>query len=298
MRIILVKQVWHHKNLNFIMKCKQIDFVMIDSVNEIDRFNLEDFDAIMSPSEPIHVKKYPDTTFIFGPHFNVYPDDRLEEIKGPNSFFNLLNKWVIHFWERYPICNGLKLIALPFGVDTMTFINTKPISERNKVMIYFKHRDPSDLNFVKDFLQMKRIQEYSIFSYDARYDESDYLQSLQDTKYAIWIDAHESQGFAYQEALSCDVPLLVWNIRYMSQEYGFNYPDIEATTTSYWNDQCGEIFYEKHELENTFQKLICNLEHYKPREFILNHLSISVCEKRWMDFIERINCHKDIFSAS
>jgi len=103
----------------------------------------------------------------------------------------------------------------------------------------------------------------------------------------IWVGAHESQGFALQEALSCDVPLIVWNIRSMNQELGSNLPDIPATTIPYWNEQCGEFFYDKTEWETVFSKFQnnCVLGTYNPRQFILDNLSVDICEKRFMNII-------------
>ena len=56
-------------------------------------------------------------------------------------------------------------------------------------------------------------------SYINKYNETDYINYLKECKYGIWVDAHESQGFALEEALSLDVPLLVWNIKSLNQEY-------------------------------------------------------------------------------
>jgi hypothetical protein len=161
------------------------------------------------------------------------------------------------------------------------------MSERNNVILYFKHRDPLDLTFVENFLKNKNI-EYTFFSYDKRYDETDYLTCLQNTKYCIWVDAHESQGFALQEVVSCDVPLLVWNVSSMNQEYGSNYNDLPATTTSYWETKCGEVFYNYMDLEDTYNKFICNIKNYKPREFILENLSVEVCENKLMEVVNNM----------
>ena len=80
----------------------------------------------------------------------------------------------------------------------------------------------------------------------------------------MWLDAHESQGFALQEALSCNVPLFVWNITSMRQEYGSSYNDIPATTIPYWDERCGEYFYNINELEDKFNLFLSKLETYKP----------------------------------
>ena len=240
---------------------------------------------------PIDVSKYPTTKFIFGPHFHVFPDDRLIPIKGNNSVFIQPSDWVSKFWsdnKKYNVVNDLNIQTLPFGVDTVKFDKYKDISERNKIFIYFKNRDPNDLNFIKNFLNSKNI-ECKIFGYNDRYAEEDYLKYLKESLYGIWVGAHESQGFAFQEALSCDVPLLVWNIKSMNQEYGSNYEDIPAKTNSYWDDRCGEEFFDTLELEPIYNKFINNLANYKPREFILENLSINVCENKLIDIIKKIS---------
>ena len=164
-------------------------------------------------------------------------------------------------------------------------MNTKPRTLREKVMIYFKHRDHIDLNDIEIFFKNKSI-DYTIFSYDKQYNENEYIKFLQDTKYCIWIDAHESQGFALQEALACDVPLLVWNISSMNQEYGSHYSDVPATTVPYWDDRCGELFYNINDFETIYNTFIKKIETYKPRNFILENLSIEVCENK---LIQQIN---------
>lgn len=288
MKVLILVNNLHHKNLNFIMKCKNIKFTIINSVNEINNYNLNEFDAVMSPSEPINVSKYPGVKFIFGPQFSVFPDNRLNIIKSPNSVYNLLSEWVVDVWKQYEICSNLKLICLPFGVDTDKFINKKNISERSEVFIYFKHRNPQDLHIVEQFLKNKHVS-YKIFSYDSRYDENSYLNCLQNAKYGIWVDAHESQGFALQEALSCNVPLLVWGIQSMNQEFRSRYPNYTATTTSYWDNSCGEKFHNEFELEETYNMFINNIENYNPRKFIVDNLSVEMCENKLIETINNMN---------
>ena len=102
------------------------------------------------------------------------------------------------------------------------------------------------------------------------------------------MDAHESQGFALEEALSCNVPLLIWNVTSMNQEHGSSYSDIPATTIPYWDERCGEYFYSENELENTFNKFVSNIETYKPREYIVDNLSFDVCEQKLINVINNI----------
>ena len=287
MKVLFIKSNIHQKNLNFILNCKKIQFHIINHVHEIHNIDITTFDAVISPCDPIDVSTYPNVKFIFGPQFSVFPDEKIHAIKGSKTVFNLLSQWVIDIWKSFPICNDLQLVALPFGVDIDKFTTNKNIQERNKVFVYFKHRHPIELDSIKQFLHNKNM-EYRIFSYDNRYDENDYIQYLQDSKFGIWVDAHESQGFALQEALSCDVPLLVWNVTSMNQEYMSSYSNLKATTTSYWHDKCGETFHTITDLESTYNKFIDNIENYKPREFILEKLSTDACENRFIEFINNM----------
>jgi hypothetical protein len=187
--------------------------------------------------------------------------------------------WVVELWKNIPLCNGIPIKDFSFGVDTQKFINIKPIQERDNVIVYFKHREPNELVLMELFLQSKNIN-YRVFSYDQRYNENDYLSYLQNSKFMVCVDAHESQGFAIEEALSCDVPLFVWNINSMQKEHGSNYPDIPATSIPYWDDCCGEFFYNWDELESKFDTFISKINEYTPRKFILENLSIEKCEEK------------------
>ena len=71
----------------------------------------------------------------------------------------------------------------------------------------------------------------------------------------------------------------------MSQEYGYNYPDIPATVIPYWDERCGEYFYKVEEFETTYNKFITKLENYKPREYILENLSPQKCGERFIKLV-------------
>ena len=143
---------------------------------------------------------------------------------------------------------------------------------------FMKCRKPEELKQVENLLQEKGYS-YRVFYYEYGYDETDFQNYLKDCQFGIWVGRHESQGFAFLETLSCDVPLLIWNVTSMNQEYGSGYADYKATVIPYWDTTCGEVFYESSELNKTFQQFIFNLNFYKPRDYVLNHLSAETCEK-------------------
>jgi hypothetical protein len=277
MRLLLINLWFHQKNLNALYNYNY-DIDTITNIN-LDNIDLSKYDAVYSPSMPIDVKKYPKTKFIFGPHFSVFPSkEQMDLIRHNNVIYTQPGNWVRDDWRNNSNCSGIKIETLPFGVDTVKFNEIKKISDRNEVFIYYKSRIPSELNKLKKFMDANNIS-YKLFSYTRRYSENDYLNCLQNAKFGIWLGRHESQGFALEEALSCNVPLLVWNVTSMNQEYNSSYDDIPATTIPYWDSRCGEYFTNYDELQNTFNNFISKINEYKPRDFILENLSMKICNK-------------------
>ena len=133
-----------------------------------------------------------------------------------------------------------------------------------------------------------RASKFKVFSYYEKYDENEYLNYLKEAKFGLWLGGHESQGFALQEALSTNVPLLVWSVSYMGQEYGSFYGAIPATSIPYWDNRCGEFFYAYNELDAKFNTFIENINNYKPREYVLENLSTEVCQDRFIDLIKSL----------
>jgi len=278
----------HSKNNNALMNYKNINFYIINSITNLNDIDLSQFDIVYSPCEPINVNIYPNTKFIFGPHFSVFPEKhQMDMIRRKNVIYVQPSEWAAKVWKNSPLCNNIEIQSLPFGVDTEKFNSNKSISKREKVFIYFKTRHPQLLDILKSFLNYKNIS-YEIFNYNTKYDENTYIEYLKKAKYGIWLGRHESQGFALEEALSMNVPLLVWNVKSMNEEYGYNYSNISASVIPYWDERCGEYFYNVNELENTFNTFISKLETYKPREYILENLTMKICEQKLIQLVNNI----------
>ena len=275
---ILIIQSYHFKNQEGLEK--MLDYLKYEYSNG-DEKDIENYDIILSPNKPIDTSKYPNKKFIFGPHFSVFPNNKLYEIKNTNNNAVYLqpSEWAAYSWINKGANSLIPIKIFPFPVNTIKF---KPIpkNKRTKVYIYYKRRQPNELLFIQSFLKNKNIK-FEVFDYLNKYPEKKYLKYLQKAKYGIILDAHESQGFAIEEALSCNVPLLVWNVTNMSQEYNSIYDKIPASSIPYWDSRCGEFFYDKNEFETRYNHFVKNLNKYKPREFILENLTM---KKRATEF--------------
>jgi hypothetical protein len=134
-----------------------------------------------------------------------------------------------------------------------------------------------------------------------KYDENeDYLPTLKRCKFGIWIGCHETQGFAFQEALSCNVPLFVYDSVSMKEEcridlplprftYSHVHQNLPATSASYFDEQmCGIVCKTQSDLDskmNIFLQKLKNNE-YNPRQFIVDNLSVACFEQRIEQFLQ------------
>lgn len=253
--------------------------------------NIEDIDdnkwkIIYSPSEPLDFNKYPNKLWLFGPDFSLYnneSDFNKINFKQDNLIYISQSDWTINVLKSLysNLIFNMKIFSFPINMDKF---NDNGIN-KTEILIYYKYRKLDELKFIVNELNNRNIINFRIFSYEHKYDESDFIRHIQISKYGIVISKHETQGFAIEEMLSCNLPLLVWNVKSLNQEVGFNYQDFPATSIPNWDDKCGEVFYDSNEFEMKFKLFTDNLEKYKPREFIKDNLSTEKCAEKLVKLI-------------
>lgn len=265
MRVVVVG-TYHRKNLWGLHK-------MIEYLG----WTISDFNAseiVFSGSTYYDTRKYPDKVFVFGPHFSVFPNHVTDQFNG--GVYIQPSQQVVRLWTCEFNYSKIPVKEFPFPVDIEKF---SPVSKpKTDVFIYFKRRAPKELDQVKTFLNSKGII-YRVFVYGS-YSEEEYMSFLNGCKYGIWIGSHESQGFALEEALSMNIPLLVWDVTTMKQEHGgyIGHPkELKMSTVPFWSDDCGECFETFDQLSIVFDTFIGRLGRYTPRMFIEEKLTVPVC---------------------
>ena len=274
---------YHHKNEFFLR------YYINNYHNSVD--NIRNADIILSASKFLFkTETFPDKKFIFGPHFGKNKINEMRKINNMNNNNIYIQPSMpsVKLWTDELKYTTTPVKAIPFGVDTDKFKPDTDIVNKNEVMLYYKNRNPGELNFIEKILNERKIN-YKLFSYTRRYNEDDYMNHLKKSKYGIWLGSHESQGFALEEALSCNVPLLVWNVTLRKQEWSMRevYKNIKSnvTTIPYWDKRCGEFFYNQNEFESKFDEFLSKLDTYQPRQFILENLSLEKCAEKWNKLI-------------
>ena len=196
--------------------------------------------------------------------------------------FNCLSPWNKSLIERDGKNERVQYECIPFPVNTEKF---KPaLQKKQRFFVYFKNRHTNDLNVLLSIISQNIIfnNEHRIFIY-GHYNEEDYLNYISEAEFGIWVGCHESQGFALEEALSCDCPLFVYDIKSMKDEcmndniypWGHQQDDYSATSASYFDETCGIVVNEVEDIPKQFDVFYNRLSLYRPREYVLNHLTVS-----------------------
>jgi len=165
------------------------------------------------------------------------------------------------------------VLVIPSGIEFKNKINHKNRSGYSDALIYFKKRQPEELQFIKDFLDKKRIN-YKLIEY-GKYSNNKLTDYINSSKFGILLSGTESQGFAVQEMLSKNLPLYVWDKK-INHYGGYN---LSGTSVSMWNKNCGEIVNDKKEFEENFDFFFNNLKNYSPSIFVENNLTYEKFEQ-------------------
>ena len=170
-----------------------------------------------------------------------------------------------------------KLSVWPVGIET--FNNERDITY--DCLIYFKRREQKELDAVKQFLDSKNLT-YKMVEYGG-YGEDGFKDLVNQAKFCFLINGTESQGIAVQEIMSMGVPIIAWDIKeWLDQGEAYR---VAATSIPYWDERCGEVFFNIDELDVTFSKFYAKLDEYDPKAFIKDNLSFECSVKTLLDIL-------------
>ena len=284
----------HSKNIRGFELLAQESEATIDVIDSlVNNFELGYYDLVWIPQGFYHSLQFPNAKrILYGPHNFVFPNEPWIYKIEPSfdrSVYTCLSQHVEKIWLQFSkILMPIK--PLPFPVDVELF---KPDNSEKTYdcFVYFKSRSKEDLQYIENILSCLNYT-FKIFKY-GHYKEEEYIDILKKSKFGIWLGAHESQGFALQEALSMNVPLIVCNVRSLNDEINaegnnsyLEYKDtynLSATSCPYFDERCGTILYELNNISTTIEYMKNSYMEFQPRNYILENLSPKVCYERLIE---------------
>lgn len=291
----------HIKNYDGLQRmCKSYNIVFEHTRDE-ERTYRDDYEILIAYDKFIDPDKVPKKIkIIYGPGFFTFPSGPIvgplcQDLVG-RCVFNTLSEWNKDIHIDMVTSLLMPMECFPYGVETDYFY-PENVEKEYDCILYVKSRPQEHVDFAKQLLEKKGLK-FKIFKYGS-YNGNDYLHTLKRSKFMVVLDAHESQGFALQEAMSCNIPLLVWDIESMyddmfnGKSYTYSREQYEpylllATSVPYWTDECGIRITKKEELSNSIDEMYKIYDTFTPREYILRNLSNEACMKRILDYFKLI----------
>jgi len=185
----------------------------------------------------------------------------------------------------------------PAGIDTKEWTESARMENKKiDVLIYNKiYWEPAKYNRIliepiKHYLKENNYSYNEIFY--GQYVPGEYKMLLNSCRIMIFLSAHESQGLAYQEALSSGVPVFAWNPGFWLDPKRFEYglPEVRASSVPFFDARCGMEFKDAKEFSDKFELFIgsAHERNFSPREYILDNLSIEKSTEKMLSIYNSI----------
>lgn len=210
------------------------------------------------------------------------------------SIFHLQNcKWAADMYRRH---YGERVRIWTMGIDEERYAPRSSVPKKYDFLLYDKIRWPEAPTH-KGLLQDCKLAlekagcsyQYIRYGQYPRGRESSYHDMLGTSRAMLYLSENETQGFAYNEALSMNVPILAWNIGKWCDplRFSFGLDEVPATSVPYWDERCGLTFSKSDELPDVLGTFLENLNSktYSPREFILENLTLEHGAKNYFKII-------------
>jgi hypothetical protein len=234
---------------------------------------------------------------LFGAAVFSHPSDdpRLLE-RRPVRKILLPGAWMKELWKPF----WQDAIAVwPVGIDTQRWTPQPDREKTIDVLLYDKilwDRDHHQATLVDPIRQVLKEHGLSVAEIRYRhYREHEFRALLAQCRVMIFVSSQETQGIAYQETLSCDVPVFAWDVGgyWRDPEY---YPDkvkfAPVTSVPYWDDRCGRKFSSFAEFRDrwpAFWGEVHSGRFFSPRAYILDNLTLEDCARRYVDHFASVS---------
>lgn len=198
------------------------------------------------------------------------------------------SEWANNVYEPF---YGDRCAVWPVGIDTEAW-SPQTTPKEFDILIYDKiywdradrERDllgPIEQCLSRHGMRVARIRY-------GEYQPGAYRALLLRSRAMLFFSGHESQGLAYQECLASNVPVLAWDQGWCLDPNRFQWgtPEIPASSVPYFDARCGEKFRSAAEFEAQLDRFLERLrrDEFRPRDFILEHLTVERCSSAFLEF--------------
>jgi hypothetical protein len=283
----------HHKNTESIKRMCKAWNLEYEGTDDFERLNIVDYIIVWLPLYFIHPMVFPlEIRILYGPQLFTFPegpvfdlyDEEMYNLNKHRCVYTSLSTWNYNVYNEFGRKSLIPIAPLPFGINTQELL---PVDKSDKpflCMLYTKMRNIEEVHYLKTVLRLNKVP-YLHLNY-GDYTDSEYQNALDNVKFCIWFGCTESQGFAFQECLSKNVPILVISPKTMFETCDSgtvrmgslfnnligNYK-LVGTTASYWDDTCGIYIEDLEKFQEAYNTMLVKYKTFEPRKFVEERLN-------------------------
>jgi len=229
---------------------------------------------------------------LFGPAGYSHPIDDPDLLeRRPIRKILVAGPWMKHMCEP---SWGNAVDAWPVGIDTAKWQAPTLDEKEIDVLIYDKIRwehDSYDVGLIEPIRTvLKKLKNSFREIRYGFYREEDFHAALCKCKTMIFLCEHETQGIAYQQALSCGIPIMAWDRGGLWRDPSY-FPGISfgpVSSVPYWDERCGTRFADVANFEEQWAVFWTEVQRrrFRPRDYVLENLTLEKCAQ---DYVEIAN---------
>ncbi len=201
------------------------------------------------------------------------------------------SEWANRVYRPY---FGERCTIWPVGIDTDRWRQLDPSVARTEILLYDKvmwNRPEAEQALVEPIREELRRRGLSFVELKyGNYRPEEFLAALRRSRAMIFLCEHESQGIGYQEALSCDVPILAWDQGWYldPNRARWGQPEVPATSVPYWDERCGVKFASITDFPSRLDEFLelAARNVFAPRDYILENLTLEDSARRFLTIVD------------
>ncbi len=278
----------------FLNLCKGLDRIGIQYKTNDFRYAFRNPGEVVSIVGKAHLlsSKRWQNPIVLGPAVYSHPSEYPALLADYPNIRRIVvpGEWMRKMCEPYW---GARVIAWPVGIDVDEWKSANETTTTDFV-IYDKIRwehETFESNLISPIRSI--LGERQLSFREIRYGfyrEDEFRKLLNKCRAMIFLCEHETQGIAYQQALSAGVPILAWDRGGMWRDPAY-YPDKAlfgpVSAVPYWDGRCGVKFANLSDftdaLSHFLGRLRCN--DFNPRDYVLENLTLEKCAQRYVEIV-------------
>lgn len=207
----------------------------------------------------------------------------------PVAMFLQASEWAC---DLYRPVYGDRCVAWPIGIDTEKW---RPLKGEKTIDFLVYHKILWQQQQLEEELvgpMMAALGRMGATCRTIRYGHyapEEYADALARCRAMIYLSCHESQGIAYQEALSMGIPLLAWDSGrcWDPSQADDSGRAPAASSVPYFDARCGMVFSDAREFEAVAPEFLRRVREgrFDPRAYILEHLTLARCARRFVELV-------------